>query len=307
MLFFGGIVTSTLVAGVAVAPFGVYHFHNTQQFAVLANLAAIPICNLLVMPAALVALVAMPLGLEAFPLWLMGQGIEAMVWCAGVVAALPGAVGLVPAMPTYAFGSIVAGGLWCALWETRWRLLGIVPIALGIMLAPTGTRPDVLIGRGGELVAVRGADGRLSALAGRRSTFELARWLEHDGDGRAPAEVGKGAAFRCDRRGCTALVKGLRLATATTPAALRDDCAAAAIVVLSFARPGGCGRPAVVIDPGDIAARGAHALTIADGRVRIETVADARGLRPWAPAPLEARDEPPPAGANWLARKRGRP
>ena len=52
-LFFGGIVTSTLVAGLAVAPFGIYHFHNTQQFAILANLLAIPICNLIVMPAAL--------------------------------------------------------------------------------------------------------------------------------------------------------------------------------------------------------------------------------------------------------------
>ena len=111
VLFFGGIVTSTLVAGLAVAPFGIYHFHNTQQFAILANLLAIPICNLVVMPAALATLVAMPLGLEAAPLWLMGWGIEAMVWCAGVVAALPGAVGRVPAIPTYAFVLMVVGGL----------------------------------------------------------------------------------------------------------------------------------------------------------------------------------------------------
>ena len=98
-LFFGGIVTSTLVASLAVAPFGIYHFHNTQQFAILANLLAIPICNLIVMPAALAALVAMPFGLEAGPLWLMGLGIEAMVWCANAVAGLPGAVGRVPAIP----------------------------------------------------------------------------------------------------------------------------------------------------------------------------------------------------------------
>ena len=295
-VFFGGIVTSTLVAGLAVAPFGIYHFHNTQQFAILANLAAIPICNLVVMPAALVSLVAMPLGLEAAPLWLMGKGIEAMVWCAGVVAALPGAVGRVPAMPTHAFVLMVAGGLWCALWETRWRLAGIAPIALGIMLAPTGSRPDVLIGRGAELVAVRGADGKLSAIAGRGSSFELARWLEHDGDGRAPAEAGRAEAFRCDSQGCTALVKGVRLAVAASPAALRDDCAAAAIVVLRFARPSGCGGPAAVIDPGDAAARGAHALTVVDRRVHIETVADARGARPWAAArkaddQLSATDE----------------
>jgi competence protein ComEC len=70
--FFGGIVASTLIASLAVAPFGIYHFHNTQQFAVLANLIALPICNVIVMPAALATLVAMPLGLEAAPLWVMG-------------------------------------------------------------------------------------------------------------------------------------------------------------------------------------------------------------------------------------------
>lgn len=298
MLFFGGIVTSTLVAGFAVAPFGVYHFHNTQQFAILANLLAIPACNIIVMPAGLAALVAMPFGLEAGPLWLMGIGIEAMVWCANAVAHLPGAVGRVPAIPALAFGLMVAGGLWWALWSTRWRVLGLVPIALGLILAPTGRRPDVLIGRGADLVAVRGADGKLSALAGRGSTFELARWLEHDGDGRSPDEAGKAEAFRCDRIGCVAVVKGLRIAIADTPAAWRDDCTAASVLILKFPQPRGCRPHGPVIDRDDVSARGAHALTIKDGRVRIETVADVRGIRPWAAAtgtddvPVEASAAP---------------
>jgi len=290
LLFLGGIVTSTLVASLAVAPFGIYHFHNTQQFAMLANLLAIPVCNLLVMPAALAALVAMPFGLEAAPLWLMGLGIEAMIWCAHAVSTLPGAVGRVPAIPTHAFVLIVAGGLWCALWGTRWRLLGIVPIALGLMLAPTAQRPDVLVGRGASLIAVRGSDGRLSALATRGSSFELARWLEHDGDGRPPAEAGKGKAFRCDALGCTAHVKGLRLAVASSAAALRDDCALAAILVLRFAKPKHCRPSGPVIDIDAVAARGAHALTIGNGKVRVETVADTRGDRPWVRKPGEARE-----------------
>ena len=281
-LFFGGIVTSTLVAGFAVAPFGIYHFHNTQQFAILANLLAIPSCNLIVMPAALAALVAMPLGLEAAPLWLMGLGIEAMVWCANAVARLPGAVGRVPAIPTTAFALMVAGGLWWALWSTRWRVLGVVPIALGLMLAPTGHRPDMLIGRGADLVAVRGADGKLSALAGRGSAFELARWLEHDGDGRPASEAGKAQAFFCDKLGCTAQVKGMRIAVSGSAAALRDDCTMASILVLQFSKPKGCRPPGTVIDRDDVNVRGAHALTIDDGRVVVETVAETRGDRPWA-------------------------
>ncbi|MFZ1106318.1 MAG: ComEC/Rec2 family competence protein, partial [Hyphomicrobiaceae bacterium] len=292
LVFLGGILTTTLVASLAVAPFGIYHFHNTQAFAMLANLLAIPICNLVVMPAALGALVAMPLGLEAAPLWLMGLGIDAMVWCAHVVSVLPGAVGRVPAIPTLAFGLIVVGGLWGTLWGTRWRLLGIVPITLGLMLAPTGRRPDVLIGRGAGLVAVRGADGKLSALAGRGSGFELARWLEHDGDARLPAEAAKASAFRCDPQGCIAQVKGQRLAVARSGAALRDDCSLATIVVLALPRPKRCTARGPAIDIDDVRARGAHALTIQDGKVRIETVADVRGDRPWAPKPRAIEPSP---------------
>ncbi|MCK5711723.1 MAG: ComEC/Rec2 family competence protein, partial [Hyphomicrobiaceae bacterium] len=183
-LFLVGIVLSTLVANAAVAPFAAYHFHQSQQYAVLANLIAIPLCNLIVMPAALVTLMAMPLGLEALPLWIMGLGIEGMTWVAARVGSLPGAVGRIPAMPTFAFLLMVAGGLWLVLWQTRWRLLGAALIAAGIALAPTLQRPDVLIARDGGLVAVRSDDQQLSAVGSRRPSFELIRWLEHDGDTR---------------------------------------------------------------------------------------------------------------------------
>ncbi len=66
-LFLGGILFSTLIAGFAVTPLSVYHFHAMQHYAPLANLIAVPVCNLLVMPAALATLVALPFGLEAAP------------------------------------------------------------------------------------------------------------------------------------------------------------------------------------------------------------------------------------------------
>src|SRR5688572_3268701 len=46
VLFFAGIVLSTLIATAAVAPFAAYHFHERQQYAVIANLVALPVCNL---------------------------------------------------------------------------------------------------------------------------------------------------------------------------------------------------------------------------------------------------------------------
>lgn len=287
LMFLGGIVLTTLIASLAVAPFGIYHFHNVQAFAVLANLIAIPICNLIVMPIALVAMLLMPFGLEAGPLWLMGLGIEAMTWCARSVAGLPGAVGRVAAISTLAFGLMVAGGLWLTLWRTRWRLMGLVPIAAGVLMAPLTQRPDVLVGRGGDLVAVRGLDGRLSALPARGTAFDLARWLEHDGDVRPAAEVQKGAQWRCDAVGCTAVVQGRTVAVAHSPAALRDDCRDADVLVLRFTRGSRCEGPMLVMDRQALMQRGARAIYLPPARgaaahMRVQSVADLRGDRPWA-------------------------
>ncbi len=201
--FLGGIVLSTVIASLAVAPFAAYHFHRSQQYALLANLVAIPICNLIVMPAGLLTLVLMPFGLEALPLWVMEQGIAAVVWTAEFVAALPGAVAHIPAIGDTAFALMVAGGLWLTLWRMRWRALGLGAVAVGVAFATQTPRPDVLAGLDGALVAVRGADGRLAASSPGRSAYELKRWLEHDGDSREAKDVLKERLFRCDGVGCT--------------------------------------------------------------------------------------------------------
>ena len=124
LLFFGGIILTTLIASASVAPFAAYYFHKSQQYAVLANLIAIPVCNVVVMPAALATMIAMPFGLEWIPLWVMGVGIDLMTWIAYAVARLPGAVGYILAIPTLAFGLMAVGGLWLCLFRTRLRLAG---------------------------------------------------------------------------------------------------------------------------------------------------------------------------------------
>ena len=147
--FFGEIVSSTLIASVAVAPFAAYNFHQSQQYAVLANMIAIPICNIIVMPAALVAFVLMPFGLEVLGLKPMGWGIEGMTWCANAVGSLPGAVGHIREIPTIAFALMLAGGVWLALWQTRVRLLGAALVLVGLIVAPWMPRPDILVGQKG--------------------------------------------------------------------------------------------------------------------------------------------------------------
>ena len=63
-------LTSAL-AGTASAPFGAYHFGRVQVYFVVANMIAVPLAALWVMPAGLVALLLLPFGLDwlAFARW----------------------------------------------------------------------------------------------------------------------------------------------------------------------------------------------------------------------------------------------
>ncbi|MBU1212035.1 MAG: ComEC family competence protein [Alphaproteobacteria bacterium] len=303
--FFAAIVGSTLVASAAVAPLGVYHFHQTQHFAVLANLIAVPICNLIVMPAALGALVLMPFGGEALALAVMGPGLEAMGVVAAWVAGLKGAVSHVPAIPAHALVAMAAGGLWLCLIRPRWRLLGIVAIAAGLAMTPLRSAPDLLVGDEGRLVVLRDAAGAFAGLTSRYSEYELAQWLSRDGDKREAKEVGLGGAMSCDEAGCTGYAKGLRVAIARHPSALRDDCRRADILVTGrgVAVPGvsateakpadaaagmeaaklQCPRPKLIITRAALQRFGTHSVSIADdGAIAVETVAEVQGVRPWS-------------------------
>jgi competence protein ComEC len=299
LLFATGIIASTLLASFSVAPFGIYHFHQSQQYAILANLVAVPAVNIVVMPAALATLLAMPVGLEAGPLVVMGYGIDFMTYVATWVAALPGAVIRVPAIPTVAFGLIVAGGAWLLLWRSRLRLWGLAVIAAGLAMTPFEPRPDVLVSRSGTLVAVRGEDGRLAALAARSDLFDLGRWLERDGDNRSAADVAgskaAAAVFTCDGSGCVAKIGGRLLAVPRHASALRDDCGRADILVLRVSRPATCTTNSIVIDAEALRREGAHSLRFDGSRVEVSTVASVHGRRPWIRDPSAAQPPPTPA------------
>jgi competence protein ComEC len=143
-------------------------------------------------------------------------------------------------------------------------------------------RPDVLVGRDGELVAVRSPAGTLSAVGARRAQYELSRWLEHDGDGRSAREAENGRGFRCDGAGCAAAVKGKIVAVVRRPSALAEDCERADILVLSQPVPPACRARGIVIDLWETRDKGTHAIYIDGGSTSVVSVADVRGTRPWA-------------------------
>ncbi|MDX2289527.1 MAG: ComEC/Rec2 family competence protein [Hyphomicrobiaceae bacterium] len=289
------IVASTLLASAAVAPLAIYHFQQTQHYAVLGNLLGVPICNLIVMPAALACLVLMPFGLEGVPLVVMGAGIEAMVIVARWVAGLGGAVGRVAAIPDAAILTFVFGGLWLALMRRRWRWAGGVAMAAGLVLVPFGEQADVLIAGDGRLIAVRDGQGRLAVAGDKGNGFTLSRWLERDGDARsAESVVAGGAPFRCDAVGCRAVIAGHSIGIVTHPGGIREDCARTTILVYAGEAPPWCTGPMLLADSTLLAVEGPMSVRLGPGAMlQIDSTRRRQGDRPWRRLPQEVRNGQP--------------
>ena len=294
VVYAAGVTLTSLVAGIATGPFAVYHFNRIADYGLLANLGAVPITGFWIMPWGLVALILMPFGLEGIALAPMGWGIDAVVWIAREVAAQPGAVSLVPAMPAAALLAISVGGLWLCLWRSRWRFLGIVVISGGIVLAGLERRPDILIDGDARVMATRGEDGRLWISTRQRGRFVSDVWLRRDGQAEAPTWLrgGKGvptAGIRCDTLGCIQRRDGRTIAFVRDPRAFEEDCSRADLVVSVVPAWDLCEGPETVVDRFDLWRGGSHAIWLDGDRARVESVARARGERPWTAQRAPAR------------------
>lgn len=172
-----GIVIADLVASMATLPFAVYHFNRIALYTSLTNLAAGPVIGLLIMPAVLLSLLTIPLGLSWLPLKIAGFGIGLVNRLTEYVSSLPCATAEVYSFPLWGLLLIVFGGLWLCLWQQKWRHWGWILIIAGSLSLFTVKVPDLIAADNGEAAAVKGEDGKLHALAGGNRWMKQ-NWLE---------------------------------------------------------------------------------------------------------------------------------
>ncbi len=276
-----GLTASSVLAGAATTPFGLFHFGRLQLFGVVANALAVPLTSILVMPAGMAALALMPFGQEAWALVPMGWGVQGMQAVAREVASWPGAALSAPPLPVAGLLLMTAGGLWLCLWRSTWRLAGIGFILAGLAAPWFVPPPDLLVSADARLVALRSAEGvQLQRLSGA-ANFTRDQWLRL-------WAVPSAQAFPAEGEGCTRGACRLQ-PHADGPAAvlLRGDapsahCGRAALVLSAEPLRGGCAGSAV-IDRFSVWRNGTHAVWLRPEGLRILSDRDWRGDRPWVP------------------------
>jgi len=291
-LYVLGIAFTTVITTLATAPFTIYHFNRFPLYSVAANALAVPITGFWIMPWALVACLLMPFGCEALALKPMGWGIDAVAAIAHWVTSWPGAVLTVPSMPPSALILVSFGGLWLCIWTRRWRWLGLAPIAAGYAALALLRPPDILVAGDSALVAVRAADGSYLLSGARHAKLAEETWTRRTavttGAAWPEAGVSTDGSLSCDALGCLYRSRGRMVALIRDGTALGEDCRQADLVVSPVAAHRACHGP-LVIDRIDTWLKGGHAVWLDEDSLRVETVADWRGIRPWAPLPARVR------------------
>ena len=296
-----GLVTMTFVASLATAPFAAYHFQTLNPFGLIGNALALPLVSVVVMPAALLGVVAYPFGLDR-PVWqIMGWAVAQVLDVSAWVSGFQGSSLVVPALGVGAVAAFSLALLLLSLPASSLRWLAVVPAGAGFALAATPERYDAFVDREGAGAAIRGAAGRL-VVVGRPSDFVVEQWLRADGDGRPANDPSLRHGAQCDPLGCVVgRADGRSVAYVQDLNAFQEDCRRALVVITRLAAPPSC-TAALVLDRAALRARGAATVQIRDGAVTLRTTRGEGTWQPWAdPAVPDSPQRPlprPPAASS---------
>ena len=303
-------LTSAL-AGTASAPYGAYHFGHVQLYFIVANMVAVPLTAMWVMPAGLIALVLMPLGLEALALVPMGWGAEAIVWVATTTSSWPAATFPFPHMPAWGLATFSIGLAWLGIWRSRPRLLGILPMILGIASPVFERPPDMLVSADARLIGVRMQSGVFLQQRQGGSAFVRDAWLQLWMSPRAAVFPPSGNATEgsmvCVADACLLRPRPDAKAILLVRGPARPaGCAEAAVVASAEPARGLCGKPwPKLVDRFTVWRDGSAAIWLNPDGAIVVTDRMERGDRPWVPPSPQpmARAAPvlPPAALDTVS------
>ena len=290
------VAVTTLIASTATAPFAMFHFGRYPVYGLIGNLASSALTGCVVMPLLLAGTVLIPIGGEALPYKIAGYGVEFINFAAQKTAGLPFSVIRTPSMPVWGLLCSVFGGLWLCLWKTSVRKAGLVLFAFGMLSPLFYKAPDVLVSSGASVFAFKDGRGMLHFPTGKAGFPTRRVWLNKNAqpetNAEGCAECFKGSGFKdgrvdfvCENRICRFRTNGTVVGWTKSKRALKLLCSKQTerppdILFSGVSIPElSCGFP--VIDRLETLQKGTHAVYIGKADVRIETVSDHTGFRPW--------------------------
>lgn len=271
------LVVTGLVVEAALAPIAFFHFHRSGIYGAFANLIGIPLTTFFIMPMEALGLIFEPTGLSAPFWWCANLGLHILIGLSDRVAALPGAVTMLPEVPLGAFALVSYGGLWLMLWRTRARFMGLVPVGIGLAWAIMMPTPDLLITGDGRHMLLHTQGRQFEMLRDRAHDFVRTQMAERVGYNGPLSALDDDPRARCnddlclvriDRGGRTWSILATRSTYRLPWEALVRTCSAVDIVVSDRYLPSACHPRWIKADRGFMRQSGGLAIDLAHPQAR---------------------------------------
>ena len=155
------LLTATVFATTATAPFMAAEFHELSPYVFVGNPLTLAMIEFFAVPGALLGTALYPLGLDA-PVWQwVAVGIRTVMAVAGILADAPHATVHLRAFAPWALPCFALAVLSLVIWRTTaLRLTALPLLVLGLAGAASGPSPDLLVAPTGAAVAIRAGDGQ---------------------------------------------------------------------------------------------------------------------------------------------------
>ncbi len=257
--FFGTLIFTSLIAGLATSLFAAYHFQRIAPLGVLTNLLAMPLVSAIVMPSALLSVLAMPYGFEQLTLVPMGRGIDWVVSISDYINSF-GGKGITGQLGAAVLPLAFIGLFFLTMLKSGLRVIGVLILASTYYFWAGPPVPDVLLAENGRAIAVKNDDGKLVMLYPRRNKFVRDIWLRaYSND----EQVKFREPETCNNDICIATtLQGAKVYVVYDPDLLAMACNRADILLAPRLRWVNCWyrQPELVIRRGQLEEFGAHAI-----------------------------------------------
>lgn len=281
-----GITLTSVVAGGATAGFGMLHFNRVARYDLLGNVLAMPIFTFVVMPAALISLVLMPLGLESLPLAVMGWGIGVILDISHWVAGLDGALIHIASAPPLAFALFSAGFVGLCLGTNRLKGISIISFVVCLILWLSTPRPDMRVSEDGQIAFWSETRDLLYVGKTRSDRYGREQFIRRAGKAGTALTPYADSYALCDAQACRMEVRGAIISIASVPEVVPEECLQSDVVILTSRQAGPVARrncAAELLDERIFRQNGAANIYITEGSVGIEPAKTAkRKSRPWS-------------------------
>lgn len=272
-IFIVATALTSFVAQIAIAPIALFHFQALSLIGIIANILAVPVMAFIVMPAAFLALVFIPLGLDTMLLHVMGLGLEWIISLSTFLIEAPFSV--LRAGPFHAGILLATFAMFGAVMLWKHRIMpAVVSIALTVtILTMQKNAASVLIDSEGRIIAAKTEDKRFAVIGGRRGGFRDEVWLRYwNFPLNAPNEKMERA---CNSRGCsTSLPSGtswspdMRIVRAFSLETVRKACNSGQIVIAPYDFRRHCRNAVVFLSIEDIIDAGPVGLYFEQGEAK---------------------------------------